>query len=170
MFQFSHCHVRLFVTPWIAACQASLSLTNSRSSLRLMSIESVIPSSHLILCRPLLLLPPVPISTSIYTSLIAQLVKNPTAIQEILVRFLGWEGPLEKGILTPVFLGFPGDWIGKESVCNAGDLGWIPGLGRSLGEGHGNPLRILAWRIPMDRRAWRTAVHGVTKSPTGLSD
>ena len=51
--------VRLFVTPWIAACQASLSITNSRSSLRL-SIESVMPSSHLILCHPLLLLPPTP--------------------------------------------------------------------------------------------------------------
>ena len=52
--------VRLFATPWIAACQASLSITNSRSSLRLMSIESVMPSSHLILDRPLLLLPPIP--------------------------------------------------------------------------------------------------------------
>ena len=49
--------VRLFVTPWIAAHQASLSITISRSSLRLASIESVMPSSHLILCRPLLLLP-----------------------------------------------------------------------------------------------------------------
>ena len=48
--------VRLFATPWIAARQASLSITNSRSSLRLTSIESVMPSSHLILCRPLLLL------------------------------------------------------------------------------------------------------------------
>jgi len=47
-------HVRLFLTPWIAARQASLSITNSRSSLRLMSIESVMPSSHVILCRPLL--------------------------------------------------------------------------------------------------------------------
>ena len=50
-------HVRLFATPWIAALQASLSITNSCSSLRLASIESVMPSSHLILCRPLLLLP-----------------------------------------------------------------------------------------------------------------
>ena len=49
--------VWLFVTPWIAACQASLSITNSRSSLRLTFIESVMPSSHLILCHPLLLLP-----------------------------------------------------------------------------------------------------------------
>ena len=51
--------VRLFVTPWIAARQASLSITNSRSSLKLMSIELVRPSSHFILCRPLLLLPPI---------------------------------------------------------------------------------------------------------------
>ena len=50
-------HVRLFATPWTAACQASLSTTNSWSLLKLMSIDSVTPSNHLILCRPLLLLP-----------------------------------------------------------------------------------------------------------------
>ena len=50
-------HVQLFVTPWTGACQTSLSITNSRSLLRLMSIESVMPSNHLILCCPLLLLP-----------------------------------------------------------------------------------------------------------------
>ena len=50
-------HVQLFVTPWTAALQASLSITNSRNSLTLMSMESVMPSSHLILCRPLLLQP-----------------------------------------------------------------------------------------------------------------
>ena len=50
--------VRLFATPWIAARQVSLSITNSQSSLRLTSIKSVMPSIHLILCRPLLLLPP----------------------------------------------------------------------------------------------------------------
>ena len=60
--------VRLFVTPWIAACQASLSITNSRSSLRLMSIESVMPSSHLILCCPLLLLPPIPPSIRVFSN------------------------------------------------------------------------------------------------------
>ena len=52
-------HVWLFVTPWIAARQASLSITNSQNSLRLTSIESVMPSNHLILCRPLFLLPPI---------------------------------------------------------------------------------------------------------------
>ena len=59
-------HVRLFATPWIAARQTSLSTTNSRSSLRLMSIESVMPSSHLILCHPLLLLPPIPSSIRVF--------------------------------------------------------------------------------------------------------
>ena len=53
-----------YATPWISARQASLSITNFRSSLRLMSIQSVMPSSHLILCRPLLLLPPPPASES----------------------------------------------------------------------------------------------------------
>ena len=61
-------HVRLFATPWIAARQASLSITNSRSSLRLTSIESVMPSSHLILCRPLLLLPPIPPSIRVFSN------------------------------------------------------------------------------------------------------
>ena len=59
-------HVRLFATPWTAARQASLSITNSRSSLKLTSIESVMPSSHLILYRPLLLLPPIPPSISLF--------------------------------------------------------------------------------------------------------
>ena len=60
--------VRLFATPWIAAHQASLSITNSRSSLRLTCIESVMPSSHLIFCHPLLLLPPVPPSMRVFSS------------------------------------------------------------------------------------------------------
>ena len=60
--------VRLFVTPWIAAHQASLSITNSRSSLRLMSIESVMPSSHLILCHHLLLLPSIPPSIRVFSN------------------------------------------------------------------------------------------------------
>ena len=60
--------VRLFATPWIAACQASLSIINSWSSLKLTSIESVMPSSHLILYRPLLLLPPIPPSIRVFSN------------------------------------------------------------------------------------------------------
>ena len=58
----------LFATPWTAACQASLSITNSRSPPKPMSIESVMPSNHLILCHPLLLLPPIPPSIRVFSS------------------------------------------------------------------------------------------------------
>ena len=61
-------HVRLFATPWTAACQASLSITNSWSLLKLMSIESVMPSSHLILCHPLLFLPSIFPSIRVFSS------------------------------------------------------------------------------------------------------
>ena len=61
-------HVRLFATPWIAARQASLSITNSQSSPRLMCIELVMPSSHLILCHPLLLLPPIPPNIRVFSN------------------------------------------------------------------------------------------------------
>ena len=60
--------VRLFATPRITACQASLSITNSLSSLKLMSIRSVMPSSHLIPCHPLLLLPPIPPSIRVFSN------------------------------------------------------------------------------------------------------
>ena len=66
-------HVRLFATPWTAAHLASLSITNSPSSLKLTSIESVMPSSHLILCRPLLLLPPIPPSIRVFNTSITWL-------------------------------------------------------------------------------------------------
>ena len=65
--QFSRCRVRL-CDPMNAACQASLSITNSQSSPRLTSIESVMPSSHLILCRPFLLLPPIPPSIKVFSN------------------------------------------------------------------------------------------------------
>ena len=61
-------HVRLFATPWTAACQASLSITNSQSLLKLMSIESVMPSSHLILCRPFLLSPSINPSIRVFSN------------------------------------------------------------------------------------------------------
>ena len=60
--------VRLFATPWITACQASLSITNSWSSPGITSIKSVMPSSHLILCHPLLLLPPIPPSIRLFSN------------------------------------------------------------------------------------------------------
>ena len=106
-----------------------------------------------------------------WASLVAQLIKNLPAMQETPVRFLGQEDPLRRDRLpTPVFLGFPGGSDSKESTCNAGDLGSIPGLGRSPGEGNGYPLQYSCLEYPMDRGAWRATVHRVTKSQTRLSD
>ena len=61
------------------------------------------------------------------------------------------------------FMGFPHSSVGKESACNAGDLGSIPGLRRSPGEGNGNPLQYSCLRNPIDRGAWRSIAHGVTR-------
>ena len=61
-------------------------------------------------------------------------------------------------------------WLsGKESACNAGDLGSVPGSGKSPGGGHSNPLQYSCLENPMDRGAWRAAVHGVVQSRTHLS-
>ena len=63
---------------------------------------------------------------------------------------------------TLTSMGFPGGSDGKESVCNAGDLGSIPGLGRSPGEVNGNPFQYSYLENSMERRAWGATVHGVT--------
>ena len=91
-------------------------------------------------------------SSSQSSSLVAQLLKNLPATQETPVRLLGWEDPLEQG-QAPVFLGFPGGSAGQESICNVGDWGSIPGLGRAPREDL--PLEKISWR----RASWRTAAH-----------
>ena len=97
-------------------------------------------------------------SLDLGASQVAQLVKNPPALQKTPVRFLGQEDPLEKDRLpTPVFMGFPVGSVSKESAYNAGDLDSIPGLGRSPGGGHGNPLQYACLENP----------HG-QKDPGGL--
>ena len=104
--------------------------------------------------------------TNTWTSLIAQLVKNLPAVQETPVQFLGQEDHWRKDRLpTPVFLGFPYGSAGKESACNARDLGSIPGLGRSPGEGKGYLLQYSGLENSM-----ACIVHGVAKSRTQLSD
>ena len=85
-------------------------------------------------------------------------------MQETLVQFLGREDALEEDrITTPVFLGFLGGSDSKESTCNVGDLGSIPGLGKSPGGGHGNLLQYSCLENPMDRGAWWATVFGVKK-------
>ena len=101
----------------------------------------------------------------IRASLIAQLVKNLPAMQETPVQFLGRKISWRRDRLpTPVFLGFPCGSAGKESACSVGDLGLIPGLGRSPGEGNGYLLQYSGLENSMD------TVHGVTKSWTPQRD
>ena len=96
--------------------------------------------------------------------MIAQLVKNLPEMQETLFRFLDWEVPWRRNKLhIPVFLDFPCGSAGKESACNAGDLGSIPGLGRFPGEGKGYPLQYSGLENSMD-----CMVHRVAKSQTQL--
>ena len=78
-----------------------------------------------------------------------------------MVRFLGWEDPLRRDRLpTPVFLSFPHDSAGKESACNAGDLGSIPGLGRSTGEGNSYLLQY----------SWPFLVAQMVKNPHAMRE
>jgi len=75
-----------------------------------------------------------------------------------------------KNILIVGYWDFTGGSDGKDSACNAGDLGSIPGLGRSPGEGNGNPLQYSCLKNSMKRGAWQATVHVVAKSQTPLSD
>ena len=63
-------------------------------------------------------------------------------------------------------MGFPGGSVGKETTCNAGNPGLIPGVGRFPGEGNGNPLQYFCLESSMDRGSWRATVHGATKRRT----
>ena len=105
---------------------------------------------------------------TIHKITIAQLVKNPSAMQErswlhSWVRKISWR---RDRLSIPVFLGFPGGSVGKESACSAGDLDSIPGSGRSPGEGTGIPLQYSCLENFTDRGAWWTIVHEITKSQT----
>ena len=77
--------VRLFATPWIATCQASLSITNSQSSLKLMSIELVMSSNHLILCHPLLLLPSIFLSIRVFSNESVLYIRWPKYLSIVLI-------------------------------------------------------------------------------------
>ena len=100
--------VRLFATPWIAARQASLSITNSWSSLKLMSIESVMPSSHLILCRPLLLLPPVPPSIRVFS--------NESTLRMRWLKYWSFSFSIISSKETPGLISFRMDWLDHLAV------------------------------------------------------
>ena len=87
-------------------------------------------------------------------------------MQETPVQFLGRIPWRRDRLPTVIFLGFPSGSHGKESACNAGDLGSIPRLGRSRGGGHGNQFQYSGLENPMDRGAWRATVHELAKGRT----
>ena len=103
--------VQLFVTPWIVARQASLSITNSWSSLKLTSIESVMPSSHLILCRPLFFLPPIPPSIRVFS--------NESTLRMRWPKYWSFSFSINLSKEIPGLISFRMDWclkLGKPSV------------------------------------------------------
>ena len=104
-------HVWLFATPWITARQASLSIINSRSSPKLMCIESVMPSSHLILYRPLLLLPPIPPSIRVFS--------NESTLHMRWPKYWSFSLSISPSIEHPGLISFRMDWLDLLAVQGA---------------------------------------------------
>ena len=128
-FQFSSVQslsrVRLFATPWIAARQASLSITNSQSSLRLKSIESEMPSSHLILWRPLLLLPLIPPNIRVFA--------NESALRMRWPKYWSFSFSISPSKAIPGMISFRMDWL---------DLLAVQGTLKSLFQHHSSKASI----------------------------
>ena len=119
-------HVRLFATPWTTACQVSLSISNSRSLLKLTSIELVMPSSHLILCRPLLLLP------SIFPSI--RVFSNESALCTRWAKHWSFSFNINPSNEHPGLISFRMDWL---------DLLAVQGTLKSLLQHHSSKASIL---------------------------
>ena len=118
--------VWLFATPWIVACQASLSITNSQSSHRLTPIESVMPSSHLILCRPLLLLPPIPPSIRVFSNESTLCMRRP--------KYWSFSFSIIPSKEIPGLISFRMDWL---------DLLVVQGTLKSLLQHHSSKASII---------------------------
>ena len=118
--------VWLFVTPWIAARQASLSITNSQSLLKLMRIESVMPSSHLILCHPLFLLPPIPPSNRVFS--------NESTLHMRWPKYWSFSFSISPSNEYPGLISFRMDWL---------DLLAVQGTLKSLPQHHSSKASIL---------------------------
>ena len=119
-------HVWLFATPWITARQASRSITNSRSSPKLTSIESVMPSSHLILCCPLLLLPPIPPSIRVFS--------NESTLRMRWPKYWSFSFSISPSKEHPGLISFRMDWL---------DLLAVQGTLKSLLQHHSSKASIL---------------------------
>ena len=117
--------VRLFATPWISACQASLSITNSQSLLKLMPIKWVMPSSHLILCRPLLLLPLIPPSIRV--------ISNESTLRMKWPKYWTFSFSISPSNEHPGLISFRMDWL---------DLLAVQGILKSLLQHHSSKASI----------------------------
>ena len=117
--------VRLFATPWIAACETSPSITNSRSLLKLMSIESVMPFVHLILCCPLLLLPPTPPRIRVFS--------NESTLRMRWPKYWSFSFSLSPSSEHPELISFRMDWL---------DLLAVQGTLKSLLQHHSSKASI----------------------------
>ena len=124
--QFSRSVVSNSATPWIAACQASLSITNSWSLLKHMSIVSVMPSSHLILCCPLLLLPPIPPSIRVFS--------NESTLHMRWPKYWSFSFSISPSNEHPALVSFRMDWL---------DLLAVQGTLKSLLQHHSSKASIL---------------------------
>ena len=118
-------HVQPFATPWIAACQASLSITNSWSLLKLMSVKSVMPPNCFILCRPLLLLPPVPPSIRVFS--------NESGLHMRWPKYWSFSFSISASSEHPGLISFRMDWL---------DLLAVQGTLKSLLQHHGSKASI----------------------------
>ena len=118
--------VQLFATPWTAACQASLSFTNSRSSLKFRSIESVMPFSHLFLCHLLFLLPPIPPSIKVFS--------NESTLPMRWPKYLSFSFSIIPSKEHPGLISFRMDWL---------DLLAVQGTIKSLLQHHSSKALIL---------------------------
>ena len=164
-----------------AALQASLSITNSQSLLKFMSVESVMPSNHLILCHPLLLPP------SIFPSIKG--FSNESVLHIRWPKYWSFSFSISPSIEYSGLISFRMDWLdllavqgslksllqhhsSKAAILqhSAFFMGSIPGLGRSPGEGNGNLLQYSRLENFINRGAWWAIAYGVAKSRTRLSD
>ena len=119
-------HLRLFATPWMAARQASLSIMNYRSSLKLMSIELVMPYSHLILCHPLLFLPSIPPRIRVFSNELALRMRWP--------KYWSFSFGISPSSEHPGLISFSMDWL---------DLLAVQGTLKSLLQHHSSKASIL---------------------------
>ena len=158
------------MTPWTAACQASLSITNSQRLLKLMSIESVMPSNHLILSHPLFLPP------SIFPSI--QVFSNESVLRIRWPKYWSFSFSIRASNEYSGLISFRMNWLdltavqgtlksllqnhsSKNQLVSAGDVSSILGLER--GRRKWQPIPVFLLENPMDRGDWQAIVHGISR-------